>query len=108
MNSAVAIISLLGVLTQPVQDNLIGGNFFTQGDHVYVMGWWSYPDLSRVPDSETVQNVTAGTFTTEEGLEILEGGKALVIHGLPSMQAALDLFGLVRCNPDGSDIETEH
>ena len=107
--NAIAIISILGILTQPVQDSIIGCHFFKgQSGIVYVADWWSYPDLSRVPDSETVQNVTAGEFTTEEGLEILEGGKALVIHGLPSMQAALDTFGLVRCNPDGSDIETEH
>ena len=106
--NAIAIISILGILTQPIQDSIIGAHFFKDdAGTVYVFGWWSYPDLSRVPDSETVQNVTAGTFTTEEGLEILEGGKALVIHGLPSMQAALDLFGLVRCNPDGSDIEME-
>jgi hypothetical protein len=101
--NAIAIISVLGILTQPVQDGIIGCHLFrgTSG-HVYVADWWTNPDLSKVPDSETVQNVTAGSFSKEQAIEILTSGKALVIHGLPDMQTALNVFGLVRCDKDGN------
>lgn len=107
--NAIAILSLLGVLTQPVQDGVIGGQY-VRGETgiVYVAGWWSYPDLSKVPDSETVQNVTAGEFTKEQAVAILASGKALVIHGLPQdLNTALNLFGLTWCNEDGSDIAVQ-
>lgn len=101
--NAIAIISVLGILTQPVQDGIIGCHWFKgQSGIVYVADWWTNPDLSKVPDSDTVQNVTAGTFTKEQAVEILTSGKALVIHGLPDMQTALDTFGLVRCDKDGN------
>jgi hypothetical protein len=104
--NAVAIISVLGILTQPVQEGIIGCHFFKgQSGIVYVADSWTSPDLSKVLDSETVQNVTAGTFTKEQAAEILTSGKALVIHGLPDMQTALDAFGLVRCDENGNDIE---
>jgi hypothetical protein len=104
--SAVAIISVLGILTQPVEDSIIGCHFFKgQSGIVYVADWWTNPDLSKVPDSETVQNVMAGTFTKEQAIGILTAGKALVIHGLPDMQTTLDTFGLVRCDKDGNPIQ---
>ena len=103
MTTAVAIISL-SLLTQPVQQGIIGGHYLTgESGNIYVSGWWTNPDLSKVPDSETVVNVTAGEFTKEQAIEILTSGKALVIHGLPSMQAALDAFGLVRCDENGNE-----
>lgn len=105
--NAVAIISLVGVLTQPVQDGIIGAHWFRgESGNVYVADWWSYPDLSRLPNSETVMNLTAGTFSKEQAVKWLEG-KALVIHGLPDFQTALNAVGLVRCNPDGSDLTGE-
>lgn len=101
----IAIISVLGILTQPVQDSIIGCHFFKgQSGIVYVTDWWTNPDLSKVPDSDTVKNVTAGSFTKEQAVEILTSGKALVIHGLPDMQTALDAFGLVLCDKDGNVI----
>ena len=104
--NAIAIISILGVLTQPAQDGIIGCHWFKgQSGHVYVADWWSYPDLSKVPDSDTVQNVVAGSFTTEQAIGILTSGKALVIHGLPDFQTALDAFGLVRCDENGNELE---
>ena len=106
--NAIAIISILGVLTQPVQDSIVGGNYLKgESGNVYVSGWWTNPDLSKVPDSDTVQNVVAGSFTTEQAVGILTSGKALVIHGLPSMQAALDAFGLVRCDESGNVLSEE-
>jgi hypothetical protein len=103
--SAVAIISVLGVRTQPVEDGIIGCHFFKGASgHVYVADWWTNPDLSKVPDSGTVQNVVAGSFTKDQAIEILTSGRALVIHGLPSFQQALDVFGLVRCLADGSEL----
>jgi len=100
---SVLILSPVGSETQPVLDGIIGGQFIKNSlGSVFVFGWWTNPDLSKVPDSETVQNVTAGTFTKEQAIEILTSGKALVIHGLPDMQTALDTFGLVRCDKDGN------
>jgi hypothetical protein len=101
--SAVAIISVLGVQTQPVRDSIIGGHYVKGDSVVYVVGWWSCPDLSKVPDSDTVQNVTAGSFTKEQAIETLTSGKALVIHGLSDFQTALAIFGLVRCDKDGNE-----
>jgi hypothetical protein len=107
--TSIAIISVLGILTQPVQDSIIGCHFFKgQSGIIYVADWWTNPDLSRLPDSDTVQNVTAGTFTKEQAVEILTSGKALVIHGLPDMQTALDDFGLVRCDKDGNIFSEVH
>lgn len=106
--NTVAIISVIGVNTQPVQDGIIGCHFFKgQSGIVYVADWWTNPDLSKVPDSDTVQNLTAGTFTKEQAMELLTSGKALVIHGLPDMQTALNSFGLVRCNQDGTPVIEE-
>jgi hypothetical protein len=102
MNS-VAILSIIGLLTAPVEKGIIGNNFVRgESGTVYVAGWWTNPDLSRLPNGETVTNLTVSASLKQDAVTALGQGKAVVIHGLTDMQTALDAFGLVRCNADGS------
>ena len=101
---AVAILSPIGLQTKPIADGIIGCHWVKslQTGAVYVVDWWTNPDLSKVEDCDTIKNLTASATLPAECVQAFGEGKAVVIHGLDSIESALSAFGMVYCDAEGN------
>lgn len=96
-----AILSPIGVQTEPIMMGIIGGNWLrAPNGNVYVSGWWV--DGFEIPDSETHVNLTV-----EQALAVLSESttvKSFAISGIDDPVEFMNYCGFVRCNEDGSDL----
>lgn len=99
-----AILSPLGLDTEPVRMGIVGDNFVRSPNGIiYVAGWWV--EGREIPDSETHSNITA-----EEAVASLSNpstSKSFAISGISDPEYFISYCGFVRCDEDGNDLNLE-
>jgi len=106
MNYAIIMLCAIGLQTELIDQSIIGGNWVQgQSGQVYVAGHWVNGQI--LPDSATHTNLTISPTLAQDVLAATAEGKSVAISGITDPQAFMDAFGLVRCNENGSELETE-
>jgi len=101
-----AILCPIGIESEVIAQRIIGGNFVRgQSGRVYVAGYWT--NGREIPDSETHVNISAAQLTPEMVAQIPTLNKSIAISGIEKPIEFMEQIGMVRCNADGSDLETE-
>ena len=101
MTTLYVILCAVGIQSEVITQGLIGGNFVRgPSGTIYVAGYGPH----TVPDSPTHINITAADLAVYAD-QIPTLGKSVAISGIDDPAAFLRLFGLVRCDANGNDIE---
>jgi hypothetical protein len=101
MNIFYVILCAVGLQSEVITQGLIGGNYVRgQSGTIYVAGYGPH----TVPNSPTHINITAADLAVYAD-QIPTLGKSVAISGIDNPAEFLRLFGLVRCDANGNDIE---
>jgi len=102
LSDPVLILSRKGVETDAVSKSIIGGNYVrSQTGSIWIIGWWSKPDMSLIPNSSTHTNITVAQ-SAELNFATLQ--KSVAISGFTNFQDALTALKLTPCTEDGTNI----
>jgi hypothetical protein len=103
MNIFYVILCAVGIQSEVITQGLIGGNYVRgPSGQIYVAGYGPH----TVPDSPTHINITAADLAVYAD-QIPTLGKSVAISGIDNPAEFLRLFGLVRCDENGNDLEAE-
>lgn len=106
-SSPVLILSRKGVETTAVSKSIIGGNYVrSQTGSIWIIGWWSNPDMSMIPNSSTHTNIHVSQVgSLIPVFDTLK--KSIAVSGITDYHAARLAMEFTPCDENGADLTDE-